>query len=205
MNRRRVCGKGWHIDIGPGFDLSWERTLNGHPYQGVVMLVLLSDWEPGLGGTVLASGSQDWVRSQIKAAEGVGAGAGAGASDGASDGAGAGAGAGVGVGAAAAAAAETITDDSDRAATATPSISTDDAGDSDDAASTSRAAKGSTVCGKGLPHKVLNQMCIDHMLRLARSERIWIPLDENAPSSSLETVAAAAPPPPPSEEAEQGR
>jgi hypothetical protein len=52
VNRRRVCGKGWHIDIGPGFDLQWARTLRGHPYQGLVMIVLLSDWEPGAGGTV---------------------------------------------------------------------------------------------------------------------------------------------------------
>lgn len=29
VNRRRFRGKGWHIDIGPGFDGSWPRTLDG--------------------------------------------------------------------------------------------------------------------------------------------------------------------------------
>ena len=47
VNRRRVRGKGWHIDIGPGFDTDWRRRLAGHPYQGAVVLVLLSDWAPG--------------------------------------------------------------------------------------------------------------------------------------------------------------
>lgn len=29
VNRRRFRGKGWHIDIGPGFDGTWMRTLEG--------------------------------------------------------------------------------------------------------------------------------------------------------------------------------
>lgn len=128
VNRRRVLGKGWHIDIGPGFDLGWERSLQGHPYQGVVALLLLSDWLPGNGGTVLATGSHEWVRRQIEVAA--------------------------------------------RAVTAS--------------------------AGAGIAHKELNQGCIDHMLRLARSQRLWIPLDGSdataaaAAAADPETLAVAA-------------
>lgn len=47
VNRRRVRDKGWHVDIGPGFDTDWNRTVAGHPYQGCVVLVLLSDCPAG--------------------------------------------------------------------------------------------------------------------------------------------------------------
>lgn len=46
VNRRRFCSKGWHIDIGPGFEMDDVRTLKGDPRQGVVLLLLLSDWHP---------------------------------------------------------------------------------------------------------------------------------------------------------------
>lgn len=133
MNRRRVCGKGWHIDIGPGFDLSWHRTLEGHAFQGVVLLVLLSDWAPGTGGTALATGSHKWVEGQIR----------------------------------------------------------------DAAADTASDVGSGSGSGGGLEHKELNQRCIDHMLRLARSQRVWIPLDSSTLPSGPEEAAAAAPPPPP--------
>jgi len=126
VNRRRVLGKGWHIDIGPGFDLCWERTLAGHPYQGVVALILLSDWLPGHGGTVLATGSHEWVRGQIEA----------------------------------------------------------------------RASADGGGTGGGVPHKELNQGCIDHMLRLGRSGRLWIPLDQTAAPGDPAVLAAAAGLPP---------
>ena len=69
VNRRRVRGKGWHVDIGPGFDTDWRRRLAGHPYQGAVVLVLLSDWAPGGGGTAFVRGSHRWVAAEIAARE----------------------------------------------------------------------------------------------------------------------------------------
>ncbi len=57
VNRRRVRGKGWHVDIGPGFSTDWRRTAYGHSYQGCVVLVLLTDCAPGQGGTCFVSGS----------------------------------------------------------------------------------------------------------------------------------------------------
>jgi hypothetical protein len=60
INRRRVLHRGWHVDIGPGFDTSRARTAVGHPYQGLVVLVLLSDWAPGGGGTAVRRGT--WAR-----------------------------------------------------------------------------------------------------------------------------------------------
>ena len=67
VNRRRVRGKGWHLDWGPGFDTEGDgrRTLDGHPFQGVIVLLLLSDWAPGGGGTVVVPGSHRWVRERI--------------------------------------------------------------------------------------------------------------------------------------------
>lgn len=41
VNRRRVRGKGWHVDIGPGFNTDWARTMHGHRLQGLVILVLV--------------------------------------------------------------------------------------------------------------------------------------------------------------------
>ena len=80
------------------------------------MLVLLSDWLPGCGGTALATGSHRWVHSKLAAAEKDG----------------------------------------------------------------------------GLTHTEINQQCVDHMLRLARSGRIWIPLDEKTSASSYVTAIKAA-------------
>eukprot|EP00606_Chrysophyceae_sp_TOSAG23-5_P001269 GSChrysophyteH2.ASY1.ANO1.1201.1 assembled CDS len=107
VNRRRVCGKGWHIDIGPGFDLAWHRTLEGHAFQGLVLLVLLNDWLPGMGGTALATGSHKWVEGQIREAE-------------------------------------------------------------------AEAEAGAEAGTTGLAHKELNQRCIDHMTRLARSKKVCV-------------------------------
>ena len=54
VNRRRVPDKGWHVDIGPGFDTDWKRDVAGHRFQGCVLLVLLSDCPRGHGGQHLS-------------------------------------------------------------------------------------------------------------------------------------------------------
>ena len=61
VNRRRVRGKGWHIDTGPGVPPTSARTLKGDPRQGLVALLVLSDWEVGGGGTCFVRGSHRWV------------------------------------------------------------------------------------------------------------------------------------------------
>ena len=66
VNRRRVRGKGWHVDIGPGFDTDWLRTAEGHRFQGCVVLVLLSDCGPGQGGTALATRSHSRVADYLR-------------------------------------------------------------------------------------------------------------------------------------------
>ena len=55
VNRRRVRGKGWHVDLFP-----WDGKR-----QGVVVLLVLSDWDEGGGGTCFAERSQDWVARRI--------------------------------------------------------------------------------------------------------------------------------------------
>jgi hypothetical protein len=50
----------------------YEPLLPGHPYQGAVVLVLLSDWAPGGGGTAFVRGSHRWVAGQIAAREPAG-------------------------------------------------------------------------------------------------------------------------------------
>ena len=49
VNRRRMLNRGWHLDIGAGFSTDAQRTPDGHPYQGVIILVFLSDCVPGGG------------------------------------------------------------------------------------------------------------------------------------------------------------
>ena len=66
VNRRRVAHRGWHIDIGPGFDTASPRTAEGHPYQGAILLLLLSDWAPGEGGTAIVTGSHEWVAARLR-------------------------------------------------------------------------------------------------------------------------------------------
>ena len=66
VNRRRVRGKGWHVDIGPGFDTDAARHVHGDPCQGCVALVLLSDWREGGGGTAYVAGSHQWVGSFLR-------------------------------------------------------------------------------------------------------------------------------------------
>ena len=65
VNRRRVPDKGWHVDIGPGFDTDWNREISGHRFQGCIILVLLSDCERGHGGTAFIPGSHRWVRAHL--------------------------------------------------------------------------------------------------------------------------------------------
>jgi hypothetical protein len=72
VNRRRVKGKGWHVDIGPGFDTDWARSERGHPLQGLIVLVLLSDCPPGGGGTAFVSSSHYDVRGYLQAAGAAG-------------------------------------------------------------------------------------------------------------------------------------
>ena len=55
VNRRRVRGKGWHVDLFP-----WDGNR-----QGVVCLLVLSDWRAGGGGTCFAEGSQNYVARRI--------------------------------------------------------------------------------------------------------------------------------------------
>ncbi len=46
---------------GCRFPNDGERSLAGHPTSGVVLLVALSDWAPGGGGTAMIPGSHVWV------------------------------------------------------------------------------------------------------------------------------------------------
>mmetsp|Transcript_64713 Transcript_64713/g.204312 ORF Transcript_64713/g.204312 Transcript_64713/m.204312 type:complete len:372 (-) Transcript_64713:19-1134(-) len=68
INRRRSPHRGWHLDAGPGLSTSHHRTAAGHPYQGLVLLVLLSDWPPGGGGTAVVAGSHRQVMARLEAA-----------------------------------------------------------------------------------------------------------------------------------------
>ena len=47
VNRRRMLNRGWHLDIGAGFSPDAVRTPEGHPFQGAIILIFLSDCEPG--------------------------------------------------------------------------------------------------------------------------------------------------------------
>jgi hypothetical protein len=66
VSRRRVRGKGWHLDSGPGFGNDDVRTSIGHPYQCVVVLLLLSDCLPGGGGTCLYPYSHKLVQKKLR-------------------------------------------------------------------------------------------------------------------------------------------
>jgi hypothetical protein len=67
VSRRRFAGKGWHIDSGPGFGNAERRALAGDARQGAVLLVALSDWAPGGGGTAVVCGSHAAVRGRMAA------------------------------------------------------------------------------------------------------------------------------------------
>jgi hypothetical protein len=67
VSRRRFRGKGWHIDVGPGFPNDGLRHACGHPFQCVVLLLLLSDSDAGGGGTVMIPGSHDVVAEKLRA------------------------------------------------------------------------------------------------------------------------------------------
>ena len=60
--------QGWHLDIGPGFNTDSLRTLKGHPFQGCVVLVLLTDCPAGFGGTAFIPGSHRWVEEHLREA-----------------------------------------------------------------------------------------------------------------------------------------
>ena len=65
MQKLRFLAQKLHlINLFPHRQLHAVSLAAGHPYQGVVILVLLSDWQPGGGGTVMvniASRILDWI------------------------------------------------------------------------------------------------------------------------------------------------
>ena len=71
VNRRRMLNRGWHLDIGAGFSTDELRTPEGHPFQGAIILLFLSDCEPGCGGTAFIRGSHKWVASHVRAKGGI--------------------------------------------------------------------------------------------------------------------------------------
>jgi hypothetical protein len=66
VSRRRFRGKGWHIDVGPGFPNDGLRHETGHPFQCVVLLLLLTDSDAGAGGTVMIPGSHRMVGEKLR-------------------------------------------------------------------------------------------------------------------------------------------
>lgn len=72
INRRCQRWRGWHVDIGPGFETDELRTSAGHAFQGCVVLLLGSDWALGGGGTALIRGSHRWVHAALSAAGAAG-------------------------------------------------------------------------------------------------------------------------------------
>jgi glycosyltransferase involved in cell wall biosynthesis/ectoine hydroxylase-related dioxygenase (phytanoyl-CoA dioxygenase family) len=71
VNRRRMLNRGWHLDIGAGFSTDAQRTPDGHPYQGVIILVFLTDCVPGGGGTAFIKGSHKWIASHLRSKGGI--------------------------------------------------------------------------------------------------------------------------------------
>ena len=74
VSRRRHVGTGWHLDIGPGASPEAARSAGGGGgappdahRAGAVLLVALSDWLPGGGGTALLPGSHAWVAGELRA------------------------------------------------------------------------------------------------------------------------------------------
>ena len=65
VSRRRFLNKGWHLDIGPGFPGVGLRSVHGDHRQCCVVLLLLTDWLPGGGGTCVVPGSHLWVLRDI--------------------------------------------------------------------------------------------------------------------------------------------
>lgn len=75
VSRRRFCNKGWHIDIGPGFPTDGRRSLSpadAAQDQGPVLLLLLTDWAPGGGGTAMIPHSHLWVARELARCEAAG-------------------------------------------------------------------------------------------------------------------------------------
>lgn len=71
VSRRRWLNKGWHIDIGPGFPNDGIRSVRGDPHQGVVLLLLLTDWLPGGGGTAMIPYSHFWPLRELQRVAGT--------------------------------------------------------------------------------------------------------------------------------------
>ena len=71
VNRRRMLNRGWHLDIGAGFSTDAQRTPDGHPFQGAIILVFLSDCVPGGGGTAFIKGSHKWIASHLRSKGGI--------------------------------------------------------------------------------------------------------------------------------------
>ena len=71
VNRRRMLNRGWHLDIGAGFSPDAVRTPEGHPFQGAIILIFLSDCEPGGGGTAFIKGSHKWVAQHVRTKGGI--------------------------------------------------------------------------------------------------------------------------------------
>ena len=71
VSRRRFRGKGWHIDVGPGFPMDGLRTPRGHPFQCAIVLLVLNDWAPGGGGTCAIAGSHRAVAEHLAAEGGM--------------------------------------------------------------------------------------------------------------------------------------
>lgn len=65
VNRRRVRGKGWHIDPVPGHPE--DQPLSQYGEEGAVILLLLSDCASGGGGTALIRGSHMEVLARVEA------------------------------------------------------------------------------------------------------------------------------------------
>jgi hypothetical protein len=66
-SRRRWAGAGWHIDSGPGFPNDGARAPEGDARQGAVVLLALSAWRPGGGGTAVVPGSHRGVFCELAA------------------------------------------------------------------------------------------------------------------------------------------
>ena len=63
VSRRRFRGKGWHLDVGPGFPMDGLRSATGHPCQCIILLLVLSDWEAGGGARALSPEATRWCGS----------------------------------------------------------------------------------------------------------------------------------------------
>jgi hypothetical protein len=81
VSRRRHVGTGWHLDIGPGVSPEAARAPPRAPgapcpdahRAGAVLLLALSPWAAGEGGTAVLPGSHRWVEGELRARAAAGA------------------------------------------------------------------------------------------------------------------------------------